>query len=240
MLRCIRSRIAFFVVLVPVMLAVPQTPQNVRVNDDSDWWSIIRENSNSEALKPEEKDIADSNFRILGIAVGHDELAAIQGKLGRATVVTRGDPGTGREQICYSGEVSNTFLNFESGEVQYAFYLFSGGPKWTGSDLCTKSRFVTDGLSTVSGLRLGQSQAQVEAILGKPNASLKNGDWVYFRQIKKRASAVDLKELRQRYPNLSDQEFHENYDFYYLTAYIGAKFSDSKLVYLGISKSEVY
>lgn len=239
MLRCIRSTFGLFIVLVPVMLAVAQTPQNVSVNDDSDWWSIIRENSDGEALKPQEEDVADSNFRLLGIAVGSDELAAIQGKLGKTTVITRGDAGTSRSQICYSGEDNKTYLNFESGEVQYAFYLFGDGPKWTGSDLCTKSKFVTDGLSTVSGLRLGQSPAQVKAILGKPTASLQNGDLIYFRQIKKRTPAADLKRLRQYYSNLNDQEFHENYDFYYLTAYIVARFSDSKLVYLGVSKSEV-
>ena len=120
MLRCIRSAVALFIVLAPVMLAVPQTAQNAAVNDDSDWWSIIRDNSAGEAFKPREEDVADLNFTVLGITVGNDELAAIQGKLGKATVITRGDAGTARSQICYMGADSRTHLNFESGEVQYA------------------------------------------------------------------------------------------------------------------------
>jgi hypothetical protein len=195
------------------------------------------DDSAGENFKPQEEDVADSNFRVLGVIVGNDELAAIQAKLGSATVITRGDAGTARSQICYSGEDGRTHLNFESGEVQYAFYLFRDGPNWSGSDRCTKSRLVTTGLSTISGLRLGQSPAQVRAILGKPT-SLQTGELIYFRQIKKRTSPADLKRIRQYHSDLSDQKFHEEWDFYDLTAYIVAKFSDSKLVYLGVSKSE--
>jgi hypothetical protein len=40
------------------------------------------------------------------------------------------------------------------------------------------------------------------------------------------------------YPNLSEKEFHADFDFYDLTKCVVAKFSDSKLTYLGVSKSE--
>jgi hypothetical protein len=224
--------------LLPVVLSSQKTSKDVSIDDDSDWWSIIRENANEETLKADEKDVQESTFRILGITVGRDELDAIQAKLGKAVVVTRGDASTGRSQICYRSEDSRTRLTFESGEVQYAFYLFIKGPNWTGSDLCSKSKFVTSGASTLSGLHLGQSPAQVKALLGKPTKSLPNGDLIYFRQIRKRWGPVDLKKIRKYHPDLSDQKFHQNYDFYDMTAYIVAKFSDSKLIYLGVSKSE--
>src|SRR5580658_4647166 len=102
------------ILLLPVALLSQNTSQDVTIYDNSDWWSIIRDDANEETLKPDEKDVQASNFRILGITVGSDELDAIQAKLGKTAVVTRGDASTGRSQICYRGEDSKTRLAFES------------------------------------------------------------------------------------------------------------------------------
>ena len=181
-----------------------------------------------------------SNFRVLGVTVGKDDLEGIQRKLGTARVVGRGDASTGRSQICYVGPDGQTYLNFEVGEVQYAFYLFNHGPEWSGRDQCTRSKLVTSSLRTGSGLHLGQSQGEVQAILGKPTARTRIHQWVYFKQIRKKTSAADLKKVREYYSNLGDKEFHENYDFYDLSVYIIAKFQNDRLVYLGVSKSDTY
>ena len=63
---------------------------------------------------------------------------------------------------------------------------------------------------------------------------------MYFRQVREKTSAADLKKAREYDSNLSDEKFHENYDFYDLSVYILAKFSSEHLVYLGVSKSETY
>ena len=188
---------AFVVVLISVstQVSVAQNAKNVSINNDSDWWSILRDNSAGETLEPRNQDVASSNFQVLGVALG-DELAAIQNRLGQATVVTRGDAGTSRSQVCYvAGDESKTYLNFEIGEVEYAFYLFASEPNWSGSDLCARSKSVTNNLSTASGLRLGQSPAQVKAILGSPTSMMQNGDLIYFRTTKKRTSRSNLKRL---------------------------------------------
>jgi hypothetical protein len=93
-------------------------------------------------------------------------------KLGKATVVERGDASTGRSQICYSSprKQSKAFLIFEKGEVNDAFYVFNVGLDWKGSELCAESNLVTPNLSTASGLRLGQTRAQFRAIPGKPSS----------------------------------------------------------------------
>ena len=67
---------------------------------------------------------------------------------------------------------------------------------------------------------------------------MQNGDLIYFRTTKKRTSRSNLKRLRQYHSDLSCREFQENCDYFDFTAYIIAKFSNSKLVYLGVSKSE--
>jgi hypothetical protein len=65
--------------------------------------------------------------------------------------------------------------------------------------------------------------------------------------MRKKTSAADLKKAREYYSNLSDKEFHENYDFYDLSVYIVdlsvyivAKFNSGRLVCLGVSKSDTY
>jgi hypothetical protein len=210
-----------------------------RIDDDSDWWSIIRANSEHFHLKPQNLDTDTSNFQIDGVAVGDDELPKIVMKLGKAITVSRGDAATARSQICYlsADESEKVHLIFESGEVQYAFYLFADGPGWTGGDLCVKSQSVTTSLRAASGLRLGLTPSQVESILGKPTVR-KNDKLAYFRQFRKRNSIRDLQRLRQAHSDLNEKEFQENYDFYYLTVYIEARFSGSKLSYLGLSMSE--
>lgn len=239
MFRYIGAVVILLTVLLSAWFVAPLAHgQNVGINDDSDWWSIIRDNATGETLQPQSLDVAATNFQVLGVAIGQEELTAIQSKLGKTTLVTRGDAGTARLQICYTDDDSETHLNFETGEVQYAFYLFSDGPNWTGSNLCSKSKLITERLSTASGLRLGQSPAEVRTILGSPTTVLQNGDMIYFRQIRKRTRPSDLKRLRQYHADMSEQDFHENYDFYDFTAYIVARFSNSKLVYLGVSESE--
>ena len=101
-----------FTILLVAPHALPQSGKRSRPNDDSDWWSIIRQNDSDEIVKPQELDIPASNFRVLGVTVGKDDLEGIQKKLGTATVVGRGDASTGRSQICYIGADGQTYLKF--------------------------------------------------------------------------------------------------------------------------------
>jgi hypothetical protein len=211
----------------------------VSFNDDSDWWSIIRADSGDSHTKPDNLDANASNFRIVGVAMGVDELPNIAAKLGKATTVSRGDAATARSQICYisAAESGRAHLIFETGEVEYAFYLFADGPGWTGDNLCAKSPLVTAGTRTAAGLGLGLTRSQVESILGRPTAR-KSDKLVYFRQFKRRNSPQGLRRLREYHADLSEKEFQDDYGFYYLTVYIEARFSGSKLNYLGLSMSE--
>lgn len=226
------------IALLAVTLSFAQSDTNFRIYDDSDWWSIIRENSSDEVLKPQHQDVDESNFQVLGVLVGRDNLEAIQRRLGTAYVINRGDASTGRSQVCYAGLDGQTYLTFEIGEVQYGAYMFNRGPTWSGSDQCTESKLVTSGLKTVSGLHLGQTQVEVQGVLGKPTTSRRNGDLVYSRQLRKRTSPADLKKAREQYPNMNEKEFHETYDYYEASFFIVAKFSGSRLVYLGLSKAD--
>ncbi|MGZ4858586.1 MAG: hypothetical protein ACXV8M_03435 [Candidatus Angelobacter sp.] len=211
----------------------PKLPDHVYLRDNSDWWSTFTRAGN---IEPQKIDTSDGNFRILGISLDEGGFSEIPAKFGKATEVSRGDASTGRRQFCYASVDNALHLVFEKGELDYSFYLFSGGPAWKGNEYCLKSSFVSSDISTASGLHLGMSPTDVEAILGKSNAA--TGDTlVYSRSIRKETSQKDLKKIRERSPNMSEAEL-SNYRFYDLNVSIEARFAESRLIYLGIAKSE--
>lgn len=180
-----------------------------------------------------------SSFRILGIGLNEKLFERAAAKLGSANIVQRGDASSGRSQACYVsvGDTDKVHLIFEEGEVSFTFYLFVGGLAWYGSDRCVPSNLIMKNVSTPAGLQLGQTPQQVIAILGKPSVQ-KKGELIYSVHVRKKTSLEDLKKLRRLYPQLSDKEFHENWDYYDLSEGIAAKFANGKLTYLSVSKAE--
>lgn len=185
--------------------------------DNSDWWSLTRDVGGPN-IQPEKRVPTASNFSILGVALGDPQGIQLAAKLGKAAIVGRGDAATARAQVCYVslGSSPSVHLILEQGEVDYAFYLFSGGPDWQRSDLCAKSSLISPNLKTDGGLALGQTQSQVEAILGKPTTIWKNR-LIYFGIVHVRP---------------------KNSESYDLTSYIEARFSNARLAYLGVMKTE--
>lgn len=185
--------------------------------DNSDWWSLTRDNTGRN-IEPQKRVPTAANFSILGVALGDYQGVQLAAKLGKAPIVGRGDAATARAQACYVsvGSSPAVHLVFEQGEVDYAFYLFSSGLDWQRSNLCAKSPLISLNLKTGSGLALGQTPSQVEAILGKPTTVWRNR-LIYF-------GVVRVKPKHS-----------ESYD---LTSYIEARFSDHGLNYLGVVKTE--
>lgn len=211
--------------------------------DNSDWWSQLRRDDANQGVAVQKREPTVSNFKILGIELGDDDpLDKAAAKLGKAQSIHRGDASTGRSQPCYSSvqdRPKRIHLVFETGEVSNWFYLFADGPDWSGSDLCVRSRLVTESLPVASGLRLGQTPAEVKAILGKPSAVIGN-KIIYSFALEKKTSSTDFDKLRQQHPELSEEDLHRNYEYYSLGAYIEVRFVQSKLSYLAVSKTEVY
>jgi hypothetical protein len=214
------------------------------LHDNSDWWSALAQpDSDADPHIPtQERELAPPNFHILGIVLTEKmfDVAAI--KLGKAQVVNRGDASTGRSQACYVSTAEDekeekVHLIFEQGEVNFGFYLFSGGPDWYGSDRCISSTLVSRRLATASGLRLGMTPSRVIAILGKPSTRSKT-ELIYSLHVTKKLSAKERIEARRSNPNLSDKDFQANYGSYDWSAGIDAKFTNSKLTFLSISMSE--
>jgi hypothetical protein len=223
----------------PLPGPVAQTGDTVRLYDNSDWWSISRGSDSDESIKTQERELARPNFQVLGVNLGETMFSRAAAKLGKATTIERGDASTGRRQVCYAspGTQGKVYLIFEGDEVGYTFYLFANGPAWEGADRCVASKAISRSLATASGLHLGQTPAQVTAILGKPTKRREN-ELIYSFSVRKKTSQQDLKEAKERNPEMSDKDFQETYGYYDLGAGVDAKFVDSKLTYLAVSKVE--
>jgi len=211
---------------------------SIRLDDNSDWWSWIKQDLLPEGVKSQGREPADTNFQIAGLTLDSD-FEQIASRFGQASVVGRGDAATGRHQVCYVSYSGNVHLIFEFGEVDSVIYLFEGGPNWNGSELCAVSRFVTVEMATTSGLRLGMSAKQLKVILGEPNVATP-GKVIYYFEFKKKTSPQGLAQLRKDNPNMSDEEFSKNFEWLDVTAYMEARLVRGRLNYLAISRSEVY
>lgn len=218
--------------------AAKQTDNPVRL-DNSDWWSTSRSSDLREEIKTQDSELASTNFQILGVTLGETMFSRAATKLGKAAKVMRGDASTGRRQVCYSSPDAQekVHLIFEQGEVGYTSYLFAGGPAWEGADRCVTSNVISQSLSTVSGLHLGMTPTQVIAILGKPSRR-REKELLYSFLVTKKTSPKDLKQARDRNPQMSEEDFQANYGSYDLSTAVLAKFKDSKLAYLAVSKVE--
>ena len=212
--------------------------QSLRLNDSSDWWSINTENLRGPEVAPASRELQSNNFYVAGVTLGHGGFDAITARLGRATVIGRGDGSTGRFQVCYTAATNSAVhLVFEFGEDESIFYLFSGGSPWKGSKYCVQSKRVSKRLSTASGLRLGLTRPEVEAVLGHPDATSRD-ELVYSRQFEQKSTPQEFEVFRSDYPQkLSDEEAHKKFDSYPVEQYVLARFSDLKLVYLAVAVS---
>jgi hypothetical protein len=196
-----------FLLWIGTAFAQEQAP-TVRINDNSDWWSSMR---TDEPIwdKPDPIRTPDATLEISGISLlDPNVLAKVGKKFGRAIDVERGDASTGRDQYCYvsSGPNRNIYLIFEFGEVDSAFYVFSGQRDWNGSQYCKRSRPVGVGASTHSGLRLGMTRGEVKGILGKPTL-VKTDRILYVRTKSVKSTQEQLKRTRTYAPNMSKKNF---------------------------------
>jgi hypothetical protein len=225
---------------------IGQLPAEVSLNDDSDWWSVTNEKGSGlddkaqgDGVKSQVREVAGSNFKILGIDIRKGALEQAAKELGDAAAMSRGDAATGRTQKCYmsSDAKDKTYFIVEEDEASNALYMFSEAAPWTGMQYCSHSSKISRKMAAASGLKLGLTSQEVIQILGKPCAQ-KQDELQYLLEFNKKTSPDELARLRKEEPNLSDEEFMLNFGSYDITVFIRVKFVHSKMEYLAISESE--
>jgi O-acetyl-ADP-ribose deacetylase (regulator of RNase III) len=217
--------------------AAGQTAGTLRFPDNSDWWSG---GDYEENIATQKRELPATAFQIASVQLGERMFRNAATILGKAVILERGDASTGRSQACYVSEGAGPkmYLIFEEGELDFTFYLFTGGPAWEGKEYCVESKAVSAALATKSGLRLGQTPEQVASILGPP-AKRKKEQLIYSTAVQKKVTAQELKNAREDHPEMSEKEIRQNFGMYTLGEGVDARFEHGKLVYLAVSKSEV-
>jgi hypothetical protein len=163
------------------------------------------------------RELAAPNLEIASVKAGVDSIARAATKFGKTAIVERGDAASSRNQACYVSSDSRAYLVFEEDGEGFggAFYLFSRGRKWNGSEFCSKLPLNSTGIRTTSGLGLGMNQSQVEAVLGKPSKASSNA-LTYTLAVEKKTSSGQVD----------------------VTSVVEARFASSRLVYLAVERYE--
>jgi hypothetical protein len=232
----IKLGVFLFVLLLPrVQMWSQRSLPPGYINDNSDWWSSVIGSSQMMRAKVQHRLPAPTNFEILGITLGANHFPDVAAKLGKASVTSRGDGAESRNQICYvsSGSAGRAHLIFEQSETIESFYLFSGGPEWTGSDRCVKSDLISEGLGIASGIHLGQSRREVETVLGQPSATY-DKTTLYSFEGERTLSPEDYKKLHPQETSVPNETLVWTID-----VQIDVRFENSKLVYVSVSRSEI-
>jgi hypothetical protein len=231
-----------WLLLVAFYMSLNPSPngRTVRLEDRSDWWSLNNEKEPGLNVELKEKHFDTNNFKILGLSLATLDFDKVAVKLGKATIVERGDASYSRSQACYfSGAGSDTIhLIFESGEgMSSTVYIFRGGPEWKGSNFCVRSDRASNDLATDTGLRLGLSRDEVEAILGKPDSATPNRV-AYCRSFKRRVTKEEFERLRRDDSKLSAERAHRLYDSVEETIQIEGRFTNQGLSYFFVSTQQ--
>jgi hypothetical protein len=233
-----RLEAILFALLLPLIHPMAQREYSSGyMNDNSDWWSSYAENPETSNVRAQHRMPAASNFRILGITLGDSHnrnFPDVIARLGNAAVISRGDASKGRSQICYSSTVKSeqVHLIFEEGELENSFYLFGNSLDWSGSDRCVSSKLISTSLTTASGLHLGQTRQQLEAMLGKPSIADEKRS-VYSFEVERTITPAEFKKLYPKSSSAPNEAL-----IFTEEAQIDARFENSKLTYLAVSRWE--
>ena len=109
----------------------------------------------------------ESDFGILGLAVGESSWHAIQSKLG-PTITFKHPTDDDVHQLCYVSDKDNSLLVFRLEHNQCTrFSLMARKDKFYRWNFCEISPLVSEYMATDNGIKLGMSKEQITAILGK-------------------------------------------------------------------------
>jgi hypothetical protein len=209
----------------PLTGAATQITSTIRLPDNSDWWSETRNPDSDEEIKTEWRELSRTNFHVLGINLGRPCSVARQQSSGKRQQLSAATRQLDDSKFVMRRLALRTkCISFLHGaKWGTRFYLFVDGPTWEGADRCFVSKGISRSTATASGLQLGMTPAQVIAILGKPTKRREN-ELIYSFSVRKKTSPKDLKEARERNPDISEKGFQAHYGSYDLGTGVVAKF----------------
>ena len=198
-------------------------------------------------FRVQHREIDATNVRIAGVDLTKNEEVLDQAAktLGKVPTVFTGDASTANERACYRSMGSNnvTYLRFDRGEVSPSFTLTSDRSDLNPKQVCLRTDKITRNTATEYGLRIGQTQDQVIAILGLPTTHRRNlreykDDLIYTCSSKVKKDPKEISRLRKENPTIRIGIFRDYYEFYDLGVSIHATFVSDQLTKLNVDWSE--
>jgi hypothetical protein len=222
------------VVLLSISFLQGQTKPRVAPPSKSDTLATLE---NGHRLRIQRGELPIGHFQIAGVdlTLEKDTFEQAYAKFGRIESAASGDAGDFDEQICYQSldQADKTKLIFGRGEVNSYFTLTSEPMIWKPKQKCLPSKLISAGLKDNAGVQLGQSEAQVIALLGLPTSRSEHQQIkkiFYEFEMDKKAKPSELKLVKERYPSWSEKEILQNYGTHSQNEGIRLMFFQDRLV----------
>ncbi len=170
--------------------------------------------------------IPHGSLTLLGLTLDKSSFIDVKRVFGAADILPRAHDPHEPDIICYSiSKASKVYVSFAAGwpenptEKLTSFSLASGNPRHD-KNACASSHKVARKLTTDNGLRLGLTQSQFTAIMGKPGKI--TADWAVYSFESHREYSKEERIKKPRAPG--GGEFKGEYTYYYVSAhFIGGK-----------------
>lgn len=177
--------------------------------------------------------IPRGTLTVLGLTLAESSFVDVRRVLGAADILPMPHDPHQPDVVCYSIDSAKKVYVYLSGgwpenptEKLTSFSLSSGATRYD-KNACASSSKVTRKVNTANGLRLGVTQTQLTAILGKPGKA--TPDWIVYSFQNYR---VYSKEERAREPRAPDGSESKGE---YIYNYVFAHFTSGKLDLLEVS-----
>ena len=180
-----------------------------------------------------DRQLAEANLAILGLAIGDCTSPDIYSKMGPGIPI-REDENPDITQVCYVSDKDDTLILFSFDNDQCVrFKLISDKNKFYKWHFCEKSPLVSIHLTTESGIKLGMSKSRLKAILGVP----RNESQQYLKydyEWKQKMNRAEIEKVSQGTKSMIEDHF------WTVNATIKAEFSEAGLISFDLLKIRQY
>lgn len=183
------------------------------------------------------------SMSLLGISLGHANLASVQEKLGRAKVWGDGDAGSAETKVCYTTRGADpVVLEFASNaemagppENNVTTIRILRGATYQERSKCPSLTISASELRADNGLQLGLDQATVRKILGPPTGTI-GSKWDYSWNVDQLLPASD--KNYQYWIAKKDECFDGKSPFFTISSGITVRFDGGAVVSLTFRRIE--
>ena len=182
--------------------------------------------------------IDGGHLKVLEFTINQSSLSDVQDALGSAEILPRKEHA--ENKICYTSARSGdgTSIIFAAGAMGgwkdiTSIEIISGDTNSLLPRRCTKSDEINKDVGTTGGLKLGLSENELRAKLGKPTSEV-DGNVLYFYETKQRMTSKELEYFANKNPSVADNPYFD------VLSHVEAEFTGGVLTRLVIGETVSY